>query len=384
MHKVLLISQMNWDSLIEIPQLLSDGGYTVDVFSKENSWVLKNNVINKWIPAADNDDQFIHQLLSFIETEKDTYNWIIPGDDIVIRNLNEHISNETLFYKVMPLTKIENRSILGSKSGFSQICSKYGIKTPGYLVYESGMELNDIEQSVKYPLLLKVDKSEGGYGVFLCNNRNDLKDNLDKIKDTTNLVIQQFIKGYDVNTEVLCHNGKLLVYSSSKTLKIMGKYGVSTERLFYNNAVLTKTLQSIAAQIGLNGFGNVVFMFDEQHNEYYLIEIDLRPNAWMYYGKYTGNDFAKAINNRLQMKDELLIPTDNYSQTQIKISLYKKDVYRCLMEKDVKTLFKWLFNTDGRRQFIPHYDAVQLKAINTFLRKTFSDMVLSKLKLKKY
>ena len=135
----------------------------------------------------------------------------------------------------MPLTKIENRELLGSKAGFSNLCTKYNIKTPRYLIYNSSQTPAEIGKYMDYPFLMKEDKSEGGYGVFLCENESGLTAVLAKVANKENLVFQQFIKGYDINVEVLYKNGELLVYSYSRTLTIMGKFGVSTQRLFYQN-----------------------------------------------------------------------------------------------------------------------------------------------------
>ncbi len=125
MYKVLLISLVNWDSLIEIPAILKNGGASVDIFSIKDSWVLQNKCYDKWIPASEDEPTFVNELLDLIDKNGDDYNWIIPGDDIIIRLLNERITSEELFYKILPLTKIENRELLGSKAGFSSLFTNY-------------------------------------------------------------------------------------------------------------------------------------------------------------------------------------------------------------------------------------------------------------------
>ena len=379
----LLISLKNWDSLIEIPSLLFDGGLTVDIFCKKDAWVLKNKYYNTFIEGSEDDDIFTTELLTYIEKNNDLYDWIIPGDDVIIRLLNDRITDEALFYKIMPLTKIENRELLGSKAGFSELCTRYDIQTPKYLVYKEGATAAEIGQYVGYPLLMKLDKSEGGYGVFLCKTEDELAKNLTNVQDKENIVFQQFIQGYDINTEVLYKSGKLMVYSYSKTITVMGNFGVSTERIFYQHPDIEPELMKIGERMGLSGFGNVVFMYSETDNKHYLIEIDLRPNAWMYYGKFIGNDFSDGV-RKIRNNDLTLVKPDaRYNDKKIKISLYKKDVYRCLMEKDIKSLLLWATNGNGRWKYIPNYDKVLLKAINQFLLTTFKDMVAHKLGRKK-
>jgi predicted ATP-grasp superfamily ATP-dependent carboligase len=380
MYRVLLISFVNWDSLVEIPTLLKDGGCTVDVYAVKDSWVLQNNAHQNWIECSTDPNEFIAALINFLHEKRGVYDWIIPGDDIVIRLLNERLTDEAFFYKVMPLTKIENRELLGSKAGFSNLCKKYGIKTPRYLIYDESLTTEYIGQYMQYPFLMKLDKSEGGYGVFLCNNETELKELLGKIENKTNMVFQQFISGYDVNTEVMYKNEELMVYSYSRTTKIMGKFGVSTQRDYYQNPEIAEELKKIGKSFGLNGFGNVVFMYSVPEQTHYLIEVDMRPNAWMYYGKFMGNDFAEAVRNAIAGKLSLIVPKPEFADKKMRISLYKKDLYRCILEKDFKELGKWILNTDGRWKFVPFHDSKTFSSCTKFLVITFTSFLSQKIK----
>lgn len=365
---------------MEIPAMLKNGGCAVDIFCIKDSWALQNSFYDKWIQATENEAGFITELLAYIEKNGENYEWIIPGDDIIIRLLNEQALTEKQFYKIMPLTKIENRALLGSKAGFSELCRKYNIKTPRYLIYDESLSPEAIGKHMGYPFLLKVDKSESGYGVFICESQADLVENLGKISNKTNLVFQQFIKGYDVNVEVLYKNNELIVYSYSRTLKIMGKFGVSTQRLYYQNPDIEPELRKIGSSFGLNGFGNVVFMYSEAENTHYLIEVDVRTNAWMNYGRFMGNSFSEGIKKIIKGDLTVVKPNEKQAAQQLKISLYKKDMYRCLLEKDVKGLLGWLTNKDDCRQYIPRYDQKMLAAINKYLWKSFWELVGGKLK----
>ena len=380
MYKVLLISLVNWDSLIEIPALLKNGGCSVDIFSIKNSWAMQNKSFDNWIEASGDQEEFVNQVLEFVAKNGDKYDWIIPGDDIIIRLLNERITDEKDFYKILPVTKIENRELLGSKAGFSSLCTKYNIRTPRYMIYNESMTPAAIGDYMKYPFLMKVDKSEGGFGVFGCDDEASLVRNLATVKNKENLVFQQFIQGYDINVEVLYKNGELMVYNYSKTLKIMGKFGVSTQRLFYQHRELEAELVKIGRDLGVSGFGNVVFMYSEPEKMHYLIEVDVRPNAWMYYGRFTGNNFSEAIKKVIKKDLTLLVPDPAFANKEIKISLYKKDVYRCIMEKDFKGLFGWLLNKDRKWKYIPFYDGKLFAACNKYLFNSFWELLVHKVR----
>ncbi len=380
MFRTLLISFVNWDSLMELPGILKNGGCTVDIFCIKDSWALQNESYDKWIEASIDEASFVKELLTYIEKNGANYQWIIPGDDIIIRILNEQPLSEALFYKIMPLTKIENRQLLGSKAGFSELCNKYSIKTPKYLIYNETMTSDSIGDYMGFPFLMKVDKSESGYGVFMCENKKDITTHLANIKNKQNLVFQQFIKGYDVNVEVLYRHNELLVYSYSRTLTIMGKFGVSTQRLFYQNPEIEPVLRKMGKDFGLSGFGNVVFMYSETENTHYLIETDVRPNAWMYYGKFMGNDFSEGIKRMIKGDLHVVQPTESQAKQILKISLYKKDMYRCINEKDIKGLMAWITNKDNCRQYIPKYDRKLLAACDKYLWDSFKELAVGKIK----
>jgi len=363
------VSYANWDSLMELPVVFKQAGCTIDIFCIEDCWALQNQFHDKWIQANKDEQTFLEELLIYVKQNGNDYNWIIAGDDLIIRLLNEAIEDEDLFYKLLPLTKIENRELLGSKAGFSNLCKKYDIETPRFLIYNQAMPIKDISDYMQYPLMMKVDKSEAGSGVFKCNDEKELIAQLNNVESKENLVFQQFIEGYDINMEVLYKNGELIVYSYAKILKILGKFGLSTQRLFYRNEDIEPALVKIGRGMGINGFASIAFMYNELDKKHYLIEVDVRPNSWIYYGKFTGNDFSEGI--RKIMKGDLTIvkPTEQKFLKPIKIVHYKKDMARVIVEKDIKGLLAWVFNIGGCWRFIPFYDKKLLSACNKYLRR---------------
>jgi len=65
---------------------------------------------------------------------------------------------------------------------------------------------------------------------------------------------------------------------------------------------------------------------------------------------------------------------------EIKICLYKKDMARAIVEKDISGLLYWLFNKDGCRRYIPSYDKKLLKSCNDYLWWFFKDLVRNKVR----
>src|SRR5437870_2209767 len=120
MSKVLIACYKNFKSAQEWPFALKRGGCeVVDVLCKPQSSLLRNSFFDKWIKYESAQHDFYTLLLNTIE--EDHYDWVIPGDDSTLKLLNESITDEKTFRKILPLTKVENREMLSSKVGLSEV-----------------------------------------------------------------------------------------------------------------------------------------------------------------------------------------------------------------------------------------------------------------------
>lgn len=379
MKKILIVSFANWDSLMELPFVFKSAGCSVDIFSRPKAWVLESSFYDKWIEAPASDDDFVKVLFKLVEDNGNDYFWIIPGDDIILRVLNDTIQSEALFHKVMPLSKIENRVLLGSKAGFSELCDKYGVETPKFMIWDDKKTIDEVDRYMTYPFMVKTDKSEAGTGVFKCDNKSELADTMAKIENKENVVFQQFIEGYDINMEVLFWKGQLVVYTYAKLLKILGNFGLSTQRLFCRNDDIQSELEKIGKSFGISGFASIAFMYSENEKKHYLIEVDIRPNSWIYYGRFSGNDFAEGIRRIISGNISVVKPDPAKFPAEVKISLYKKDMMRAIVKKDINGVLYWMLNKEDCRRFVPTYDKKLMKSTNGYLYWYFKELLKEKM-----
>ena len=379
MKKILIVSFANWDSLMELPFVFKSAGCSVDIFSRPKAWVLESSFYDKWIEAPASDDDFVKVLFKLVEDNGNDYFWIIPGDDIILRVLNDTIQSEALFHKVMPLSKIENRVLLGSKAGFSELCDKYGVETPKFMIWDDKKTIDEVDRYMTYPFMVKTDKSEAGTGVFKCDNKSELADTMAKIENKENVVFQQFIEGYDINMEVLFWKGQLVVYTYAKLLKILGNFGLSTQRLFCRNDDIQSELEKIGKSFGISGFASIAFMYSENEKKHYLIEVDIRPNSWIYYGRFSGNDFAEGIRRIISGNISVVKPDPAKFPAEVKISLYKKDMMRTIVKKDINGVLYWMLNKEDCRRFVPTYDKKLMKSTNGYLYWYFKELLKEKM-----
>jgi len=371
MYNILLVTLTGFDSTAEIPFIFKSAGCkTVDVFCNSSSWLLSNKYYDNWIESPIEHEAFKDQLIELVDDKFDHYDWVVLLDDASVKLMNESITDERIFKKILPITKIENREILSSKLGLSNICKKYDIVTPGYINYSDAEHLEADIKKLQFPVLLKEDYSFSGIGIQYCESLDKLPNSLDKVRVKTNLVLQEFIEGEDIGVEALFRDGELITYNCAEVLTYMyNKFSFTTRRLYYQSQEIATLLKKLGKSIGLNGFASIQYIYHPERKAYYLIEVDARPNAWMPYSRFTGHSFADGI-KRIVADDLSHVTNKDDEGKKIEIAIFDRDIRRCVKHKDFKGLFAWVFNYKGYWRFIPFYD---LRFFKRIIDKLFKD-----------
>lgn len=359
--RVLVVCLENWDSLSEIPFILKTAGCRVDIFCSKDSWLLSNSFHDKWIERKPCFNDYLDQLEEL--TVAGLYDWIMLADDVIIKQVNESQLSESILQQLLPISNLNYRSILSSKIGLSNFCSTNGIASPKHVLYNNPNDLDKIKSEISFPVINKIDFSWGGANMFISNDYEALQSNLSLLPMNQNTMIQEFIIGEEVPVEALFYKGQLLEYMSSKILQFdKGPFSFSTKRLYYDNPVLKPILEELGKKIGITGFANMAFIKESSSNIYFLIEIDLRPNSWMAYGRFCNRDFSKAL--KLFMNDDSqIVKKIRKPITPIEIALFYKDIRRSFWQKDFKSVLKWIFNFKQYWRYIPCNDCKLMKRI---------------------
>ncbi len=364
MPKVLVACFENWDTLQELPFILNKAGCTVDVYCSKKSWLIANSYFHNWIECSDETDSYLKELIILAMRKEDPYNWIIPADEKLLYLLNNSIQSEEIFLRILPLTKIENRAILASKVGLSQICQKHGIASPKYLVCDHKEALKIANIDLQFPVLLKQDLSWGGGGILYCADHASFKENLAKTNPEYDTIIQEFINGKDIGVEALYRNGELVEYNAGEvTTYFESRFSFTSKRNYFNSKRLENELRNIGQHVGIHGFASIQFIYHEESSIYHLLEVDIRPNFWLASGRFTGHDFSEAIKRSFSVEPlpENFIYSDEKKVTEV--AIFYRDIIRVLKKKKILDLLKWVFNYKGYWKFIPTYDKILFKRI---------------------
>jgi predicted ATP-grasp superfamily ATP-dependent carboligase len=369
MSKALIACYGNFRTLPEVPYVLKRGGCdVVDILCSKESSLLHNKYYDNWIRYDKDKEDYADKLVAIVE--ENNYDWVILGDEHILKLMNERIKSDEIFQKVMPLRKIENRMILSSKVGLSDVCERLSITTPRYMVADSIEQLNATPVSLRFPVLIKQDVSTGGQGIFYCNSKDEIVATMNK-NPAGRAIIQEYIKGKDIGVEALYKEGNLLTYNVSEVLEYLdGRFGTTTKRTYFNNAELEKLLVELGEKVGIHGFASIQYIYDERDKLYYLIEADLRPNIWVASSRFTGNDFSVGVQRflgKLPVTPDCYKPVDGYDKIS-RVLLFNRDVVRCFKKKRVGQFMRWF--VDPRLwKFIPTYDGKLLRYQISNIRK---------------
>jgi len=371
MYSSLLVSYLDFfDAPGEIPFMYKKAGHKVTVFCCETSWLKSNKFYDEWIDASKEKEAFASALVKLINDEGEKFNKVVLLDDETIKLFNEYVTDEAVFLKIMPINKIENREMLSSKIGMSRVFERNGITTPRYINYSEGIDINELDKRLHFPVLLKVDFSFSGTGIRKCEKPSELKERLDELYDKENVVIQEFITGDDIGVEALFEKGELICYQCAKILEYMNnKFSFTTKRIYYRDTRIEQILTELGEKVGLNSFASIGFIYHKERDAYYLIEVDARTNSWMPYSRFTNHSFIDGL-SKIAGIEKPNHKSNKKEETEI--AIFDRDLRRCFKNKDINGIFKWVFNYKGYWQFIPVYDT---KYFSRIMKKMIFDLL---------
>lgn len=346
--KALLFGQC-FELAIALPSFLDRAGFAVDaIFS--NPLFKKSKFIRNLTIAQGGD---IIKNLSKIDL--DSYDLIIPCDDLALDLIIKSNLEIAQKLKLLPVTHIKAFDHIFSKIGLSKILSLAGITTPDFLVASNILEAKKMAENLGYPVMIKANSSGGGEGVFECQNALDIDLIGNNFFDKP-VLVQKKIIGTELDLSAFYQDKKLIFFSYSKIKKVVsGKFGPSVVRLYRQLGSVNKEIflemEKLGEALDANGFVTIscIETIDKKR---YFIEADMRPNSWIEFPKFIGNDPAIAVSNWFLKKEilaypqklnpkyssEIILPYFNrMTMSEILFNRYK--VWKYLPCRDSKLLF---------------------------------------------
>lgn len=355
MKKVLIAcSENGHDTVTELPAVLKKAGLNVTLMSSRKSRRYVGSYYDRWMESSGRAHLIIRQIAEILRKDPDIFDFVVLGDDALLRDLADARLDPGLKTRIGPIGNAEYLGVLGSKAESTRFCDKHGILTPVFKVCKNFDEAEPAAGAIGYPLMVKIDRSGGGEGVFECHGAADIRRLYDRLRNHT-FVVEKFIAGELISIEPLFINAHLVAYGYARMTITHGSTGVSMRRQFKPCPAIRETLETIGKKLNLNGFCNISLIYEPESGRHYLIELDLRPNAWVAYARFAGIDFSNAI--RKYQTDPNFDAKDFYlSARERTVSMCYREIPYFLRRRNYRGLLYWLRNANNCWQTVPFYD----------------------------
>ena len=299
LHQQALVIGKTHYLVLPIAYLLARAGFDVHILFNGSHLHFKK------IQAKVNcvlDDHIFTSMIE--ECQKQNFDIIILADDLTIAHILRSDLSSLTKQKVLPVVSANYWGHLCSKNGLAQYLHNSQILQPSFMIANSVTELEYKAQSLGFPLLLKINFSGGGTGVYECINLEQvLKAPLPP--NSFPLLLQKKISGPVIDLSGFFYQGRLVHFSYAKFLSVKGRvFSPSVLRQYRNRDLIDPQIQvelsELGRVLGLNGFVNISCIHSLNDDLRYYFEADVRPNAWVNFPYYLGDDPAREIHEFFQ------------------------------------------------------------------------------------
>jgi hypothetical protein len=275
-----------------MPYLLWRAGFAVDVVATHPAMRLSRFVREVHIVEA-----AAEYACGLVRTRRKPYDWVIVGDDNTLADFAAIEARSGRTTGCLPLTAAASREQIFSKIGLSRLLAAKGIRTPAFRSAGNGAEAVAAAREIGYPVLLKIDASGGGVGMHECANDGAIL--ALRLPFERPLLVQKKIAGKEIDLSALYLDGELVHFSYAGIEATTSRFGPSSLRTYRPLSLVPPAvfdeMAALGHALGASGFVNISAIEAVDGSGRYFFEADLRPNVWVDYPAFFGEDVAARI-----------------------------------------------------------------------------------------
>lgn len=205
---------------------------------------------------------------------------------------------------------IETAKLCFDKYEMYKFLSENNIKTVKTYVDVESFNEDYKKEKILFPVFVKPRTGSGSVGARKVNSYVDLKA---IFNNESNLIIQEFMDGYDIDADVYVDTISRKPVSIFTKRKLETKLGGANKTISFKDTNLFKVIKDITPLFKFNGPIDIDFFYKD--GEYYLSEINPRFGGAYLHAYGCGVDFIKLIVNNL-----------NGLQNETEIGRYEDDI----------------------------------------------------------
>lgn len=251
-------------------------------------------------------EELVSALLDAIERSRADI--VVPTDDTTILLLHTAAlaaeragkAGKLLETLAVSLGETKQLSTLRSRKLTAAIAERAGVPQPRHANVFSEADALAFANASGYPLVLKEEESQAGFGVFICKSEAELK--LALLRSSQNpavfsagLLAQSFVEGRTAMRVVVAQRGRVLGGLSAIKLETWPRStGPSTCVELIEHAEMKASAAAMIEALGYSGFASFDFMLDG-HGRAHLIELNPRPTPIAHLGERFGSCLCRHL-----------------------------------------------------------------------------------------
>lgn len=298
--------------------LFQRSGFHVDCISS-SFFVSKNSDLNNFFYCK---NRFEIPEFSYRIFLKKNYAKVIISDDPTIALILDSSLTDSQKIDLLPISDFSHQEHLFSKIGLSRVLSRSSISTPGYDVIKHPNELFNAQLNIHFPLIIKGDRSSSGSQTFRINSQTDLS----QLKFHASFypaLVQEFIFGKLISIEAFFHHKDLIYFQYSEVIRNVqnSEFTPSNLRRFFHTSNLNHEIEDnlveLGRTLGADGFVNIGCILSNENKKLCFFEADMRPNVWIDYGKFWGEDASEKIAKKLSTFNKNTFCVQKFNEEKI-------------------------------------------------------------------
>lgn len=225
--------------------------------------------------------------------------------------------------RLLGITGPQHLGHVGSKVGLAEALARAGLPQPAFRTAAGIGELPGACAEIGFPAVVKVDRSGGGEGVFVCRCPADVQDLVPRLPPGP-LLIQEWVDGDTIDLSGFFGGGRPVHFVHARFLAtVTGPFSPSKVRRYTHPSsfgrALFDALSALAWALGLDGFANITAMRRHADGAMLFTEADVRPNVWVETSRHMGDDPAPAIRRYLEHGETMSWPRPPTGPTTLDI-----------------------------------------------------------------
>lgn len=288
-NKAVVLGTNYYVGLSIVRSLGKEGVKVVAVdYSEEMRYGAKSKYLSeKWLaPHYNKDPEGLLQFLIDFSKKQDSKPVLYPGADPYVEFIDKYF-DELKEHYLFPMDKKGFWTEVMDKNRMSLLANKFNVKVPEIIDSKDENLIERVNNELKYPCIIKPSDSASFVRryrkkVMIINNEEELKKNIDMChRDNVEVFVQRIIPGPEENCycydAYLNQDSKVTHWiSAHKVRQWPVNFGASTYAKQKYLPELHEIGKPFLEGIGYKGFAEIEWKRDENTQEIYLIEVNVR------------------------------------------------------------------------------------------------------------